>query len=418
MTAARGGACTRAGARLLAALTFCIPALVLLGHKMMVPLLAILTLILLVRRPRRLTETLRHHRSLAIGLAALVMLGIGLVPLSLTPGKSLSLSFSLLLLGVCVLTLLGACIHTRDSRRILWALAAGLALAAVFFLFERLADYPWLRALQAAKEREFSPALYNRGATGAVLFLFPAVACAWREGRHQRIAAVVLAGLVTAQVLLADSAAAQAALAVGVIVSVLVALGGRHLLRALGWLLALTVLASPWLVGLVPKNPESWVVAGRPLPLSWQHRLQIWSFTAERIAERPLVGFGPDTARAMGEYYGDVEILFLTSPDQPPSPQRATPIPLHPHNGALQLWLEYGAGGALLGAWILAILTARIAADPRRWWQALAGGQLAAAVTISMSAYGLWQMAWLAIVAVAATFMVLATQGAGQKPYR
>jgi O-antigen ligase len=71
-------------------------------------------------------------------------------------------------------------------------------------------------------------------------------------------------------------------------------------------------------------------------------------------------------------------------------------LPLHPHNAPLQLWLELGAPGAMLGALIAADLWCRLAAArwPRNYTTA-AAGSLAAASAACLGTYGIWQEWWL-----------------------
>ena len=77
--------------------------------------------------------------------------------------------------------------------------------------------------------------------------------------------------------------------------------------------------------------------------ISAGHRLLIWSFAGDRIAERPVTGWGLDSSRA------------IPGGDDPIRP-RETWMPLHPHNAALQVWLELGAPGAALFALLAAIV--------------------------------------------------------------
>ena len=63
--------------------------------------------------------------------------------------------------------------------------------------------------------------------------------------------------------------------------------------------------------------------------LSAGHRLWIWSFAGDRIAERPLTGWGLDASRS------------IPGGKDPIRPGE-TWLPLHPHNASLQLWLELG----------------------------------------------------------------------------
>src|SRR6185295_2346039 len=116
----------------------------------------------------------------------------------------------------------------------------------------------------------------------------------------------------------------------------------------------------------------------------------IWRFVSERIAERPVLGWGLNSSRAI--------------PGGKDGPMPGTELlPLHPHNAYLQVWLELGAvGSGIVGAMLaLMIFTMR-----RRFtdWseQGLALGALTAALTCGAVGYGLLQGWWLS------TFIVLA----------
>jgi O-antigen ligase len=117
--------------------------------------------------------------------------------------------------------------------------------------------------------------------------------------------------------------------------------------------------------------------------ISAGHRLLIWSFAGDRIAERPLTGWGLDSSRA------------IPGGDEPIRPGE-TWMPLHPHNAALQVWLELGAPGAVLFALLVATIWGTLA---RVEWPGLfaaaAGGSLTIAFVGCFATYGIWQEWWL-----------------------
>ncbi len=81
-------------------------------------------------------------------------------------------------------------------------------------------------------------------------------------------------------------------------------------------------------------------------------RLEIWDFIADKIHENPWTGFGIDTTRIIHfdypmVYYWDTSIL-------------------HPHNGALQLWIEFGVFGALLAITLFTTLFLSIRHMPHK----------------------------------------------------
>ncbi len=131
-------------------------------------------------------------------------------------------------------------------------------------------------------------------------------------------------------------------------------------------------------------------VLHRHVPASWDARLDIWAFVSSLIAERPLRGWGLDASRAFG-----------------------SAIPLHPHNAAIQIWLELGAlGAALAGAligWIGSALTATSRVNPSL--AAAGAGSLTAYLVIGSLSFGVWQEWWLALGGLAVGCVVLVGRG-------
>jgi O-antigen ligase len=119
----------------------------------------------------------------------------------------------------------------------------------------------------------------------------------------------------------------------------------------------------------------------RYAPASTDARLDIWRLVSERVLQQPLRGWGLDASRLL-----------------PP------PVQLHPHNGALQIWFELGAHGAVLTAliwWALFDLLAR-AARADRVGAAAAAAAPSAYLVIGALSFGVWQEWWLGLGAVAA----------------
>jgi len=182
-----------------------------------------------------------------------------------------------------------------------------------------------------------------------------------------------------------DSNAALLAAACGlatVLLGVAMAATGRP--AALRMILGAAIVLGFALMPLLPNwGPFHDRFTARSLSVSIWHRAEIWSFAADRIAERPLRGWGLGSARAIP---GGDEFIA-------PGANR---LPLHPHNGVLQLWLELGALGAAFGA-AGALLVARRAAapglDPSTAILLSAG--LAAALAVLLTGYGIWQGWWM-----------------------
>jgi len=179
----------------------------------------------------------------------------------------------------------------------------------------------------------------------------------------------------------------------------------RLMPKLVGAGVAVLILLMPLLVAFIPQIPSA------SLPPSAVHRLVIWDFAAARIAEKPLSGWGLEASRAMpgGRAQPDaatLDRLNITAPAQREFLvlPHVEVMPLHPHNGALQLWLELGGIGALIGA---ALMLALGFAASRSAAPAVGAGMLASAAVTGMLSFGLWQAWWVASLLLATVALVL-----------
>lgn len=137
------------------------------------------------------------------------------------------------------------------------------------------------------------------------------------------------------------------------------------------------ILAAP----LIASAPQFDALAQRrDVSVSVYHRAAIWSFAAEKILEKPAFGWGLHASRTMPE--GKVQFA-----------PGAEFLPLHPHNAALQFWLELGLVGAVAAAAAILALGRRIQGD--RATRAALAGTLLAAFAVGSVGYGIWQGWWM-----------------------
>ncbi len=165
-------------------------------------------------------------------------------------------------------------------------------------------------------------------------------------------------------------------------------------LTGLGVFIAVSLLFFPFVVAAIePAGPSF-----RPsLPLSWDWRLEAWTFSRELIGEKPLTGWGMDAARSFNDTT-ELDGMIVER------------IPLHPHSASLQLWLETGVIGVLLAAGAVlgfATATARRLRSQPVMAAGAAAGMAAVAVFASVS-YGLWQEWLWAVAFTVALAIVLA----------
>jgi O-antigen ligase len=205
-----------------------------------------------------------------------------------------------------------------------------------------------------------------------------------------------------------SSASAILAAIVGLIVFLAARWRGGPVIRLLAGAMALWLIAAPLVLGAGASGAWEARVVPKLEPAD-VHRLLIWEFTIDRITERPLLGWGLDSARRIpggkqnlndairdrfdGAEYGYLRRVFANGVFEA--------LPLHPHSLALQIWLELGAAGALLAAAFIWFALGAAAAAPSRYYRASLAGTAAAGFVIANLSYGAWQSWWVAALILA-----------------
>jgi O-antigen ligase len=391
----------------LGAAAFAAPVIGVFAPLGLAPLLALTAVAAMVVGRVRGEAWLTFPRGFAAVLAAVVVWG--LVTLLWAPQPRLAavkLGELALLLSAAVLVLGSAMnLDGAQQKRIERWLVIGFALTLALLCIELAAGFP-LRRL----ERSDWPSLhhmmlsFDRGVTVLAILAWPAARALWRRSS---VAAIVLWLATVALVAVFPSATAKVALALGLIGFLGARLAPRAAAGVLTAIVVLIIVAAPFAAARIPPSEilqQQWpfnveqTTAGKSAVRSGQHRLLIWQFTAERIADKPLFGWGFNASRRLPG--GDVVVIG-----------GLPALPLHPHNAALQWWVELGAIGAALGAAIVLLAggALRRVPDPRS--AAIGVALFASSATIGCMSFGVWQSWWIAALALAAAFQVTTTRG-------
>ncbi len=277
-------------------------------------------------------------------------------------------------------------------RRALWALALGVIVISALLLVEGIEGGRVYEALSEMVRQHWPPDLARRNAArgcyGVAVLFWPVAALLWRRSTGAVMALFAVAAI-GAAMLGVDSPVLALLLGLGAFAAV--SQFGRWGIWACLIAVVVYFVAAPFPFLALGAG------AGEALPsdigkISWHARLDIWRFAAQRVAERPVLGWGLDSSRAW--------------PDQ---------IPMHPHDAAIQLWLETGIAGVTLGALFFAWLFSRISAveTQDRGAAAVMAATAAAYLTIGAVSFGVWQEWWLAlgVVAIAACVMLARWRG-------
>jgi O-antigen ligase len=387
----------------LALTAFLAPPLSVFAPLGLAPLLAVAAVALVAVGPRRILAAARPYAGLAAIFAAISAWGALSALWSPIPGHSLFEAVRFLAIAAAGLAVSAGAASLSDdaARRVGYALVAGLALAALVLQVE-LHSGEAIGRLIGIIPRDAGPSIthYDRGFTVLALLCWPAAASlvARRHWLAVALLALTVAATVGASISHASILALPAALLFG-------ALAWRLPRIAAAGLLAATLLLAVAFPLVAPggKTIES---IHRTVPVlreSAIHRLAIWRFASDRIAERPLLGWGMDSSRAIPGGKTPVDVVF---------PQlyitlKAQAMPLHPHDAALQWRLELGLPGAALILLLLGTVLWRAASRELPGWRRMIVFAFAAAAwTMAMLSFGTWQAWWLSALWLGAALLV------------
>jgi O-antigen ligase len=271
-----------------------------------------------------------------------------------------------------------------EGRRMALAVFAwGMAGLGALLTLEALSGALIYRSVREAIGDPIRPDLAARnvaqGAYVLAVLCAPAALAAIRSGAPKWLGLVMLAGVVAASVAFdADAPVLALLLAAGAGALCLRWPSAGPIVLAAGTVVFF--LAAPSVVVLA-KATGVYQALEAAAPLSWSQRMGYWSHAVRWIGDHPFRGWGIEASR-----------MF------------APGIKLHPHNAALQVWLELGLVGAACASafWGAILLRQRRAAADL----GVAAGVAAAVVYLVFAAvsFGVWQEWWVCLGGVAAAF--------------
>jgi O-antigen ligase len=288
-----------------------------------------LRLIAMAMRDRRAFTFDNQLSTLALMFMVLCWAGVGW---SVAPTQTLAgakqitgvLPISLL----CLTTLRAVPLSTTE--RLLWPLSAAFLLGTTVLLSDRIDGYHLLHLVDG---KSVWPTKYNRGIDYSLLMLLPTLGFALARAR--RMAAVMLLLAAVLMVAAGVNTTARVALPLAAILILLGFAAPRLAVWLLGAGTAAMALLLPFLLRLVTRyRPE----IAPHVKLSGVERLEIWDYISAHVLERPIAGWGLWTSR-----------LLPASPEEMAHFVKATGSGIYPHNQWLELWVETGLPGVLIG---------------------------------------------------------------------
>lgn len=341
---------------------------------------------------RRINPALATALAGVAGWAALSLLWA----LDPPQGARTALALALTLLGGMLLLASSPMLLAGQSRRLAVILGIGVALAILYAVAERFTPgltplvYPALRGKPPGDLLYLKMIRLSRGLSVLALVSVPAALALGHHGFRGGALALALAS--AAIIVSGNTLAAKLGLSVAWLMALVAWYRPKTSFRLLAALMVLAALAAP-LARFLPApqvTADHWTL----VPASAHHRLTIWRFTAERIWEHPLMGWGLDASRSIPG--GDDEVIIIRH-DLGDARIPEAQLPLHPHSMPLQWWLELGGVGVVSTLAALLLVCGRLSrlAPPTA---APAAGAMGAAFIVSSVSFGAWQSWWLGMM--------------------
>ncbi|MDO8902789.1 MAG: O-antigen ligase family protein [Phenylobacterium sp.] len=266
-----------------------------------------------------------------------------------------------------------------DLRRAMTVLMGGMSGLSVVIIIEAVTGAILYQAVREAIGDPIRPDLAVRNVAQGVFVLAvlwgPAALAAVRLGWWQL--AVLMAAAIAAGALGLAADAPLIALAAASAAGAAVYRWPILAPRILGAGAAVFFLATPLIIWVM-RAQGAYGALQEQVSLSWSMRMDYWSYAVDWISDKPLRGWGLDASRMFGPG-----------------------IKLHPHDAALQIWLELGVIGAAAATVLWVTIFHRL---ERRAADLGAAAGTAAAVsylTFAAVSFGVWQEWWLALGALA-----------------
>jgi O-antigen ligase len=381
------------------------------SHKATAPLFIAIGAIALVRHV--LIDQRSSSFTVRIGLilAALPFWGLASTMWSLTPERSFQAAWLLAGFALFLVSILSVADKSGQVERtqIQSSLLAGMGIGVVLMLIEALFDMPLMRVARELFGLDASFIMIWKlkpAMTICVILFWPALVVLHRMSIIHWSFILAMAAVVLVTAALVGSAAAILGMVFGGVVFLLILRCHRVVRSLISLIVVVGVMGAPWIMALLP-DPRVSMRGIDILPNSAIHRLVIWRVVIDHIHQRPWLGHGLDTTRSLYSQ-NSARLIELAEPTSKGMAGFVSePIPLHPHNMILQVWVELGAIGAciMLGA-ILGVLYVLAHARIGDIGRAAGYGLCTTAFIIAAVSYGAWQGWWLSVLGLSAAIFV------------
>ncbi|MCE7998724.1 MAG: O-antigen ligase family protein [Rhodobiaceae bacterium] len=289
-------------------------------------------------------------------------------------GKLAMFSFSALMIWTCAQ-------QGKLLRPLKTVLVGAMGFAIMFGLMEGLTD-GWFFLLTHELTSAEAKLAANRPLVVLALMIWPVMLILVSRAGGPVMALFLLATLVAS--FTTDSQSSQ----LGLLAGSLVFVAARVFPRAVGWgclvVGIVAILGMPFFFALVDLRDavgQSKLAVFTILP-----RLELWGFVGTKIIEVFPFGYGLEAGRSIS--IAEMKQTYFIGDSMH-----------HPHNGVLQIWLEFGLLGAIAAALLWAALLKRII-DLDGWSSTTSLAGAVCFLTIASVSHGVWQSWWVSALAL------------------
>lgn len=310
-------------------------------------------------------------RSLPWGVVVLAFVGMGLLGSEAPRRALIPVAQNLVAYPVAALIILAALrgLPTASLRLVWKALALTVPFAVFLIAFEGQSGM-LLNSIIGRFDGSGTPPAYELDRGTVLVTLYAWVLISGPDFRDYPVRRLLLLLSGAGLIWFTTSQSAMVGLYCGILVYLVHDLAPRLFARLIRAGTLIVFMAMPFiaagLIAFFGYDNNVWPDA------SLGQRLEIWGFATTHILDHPWVGYGLEAMRVLAPIHG------------------------HTHNGALQLWLDLGMGGAVLAGLLLNLLLRRADALPP-FLAKTAHAAFAGWAVVFCVGYGIWQAWWMAL---------------------
>jgi len=313
-------------------------------------------------------------------------------------------------------------ISSEHAARVSEAVLIGVALAAGYLAVEILAGQPIRRfflslfpVLQPSPKHmvtadgwvtQLNLYTLNRNLGLLNLMLWPTllIARSYFSMSIGRIVGLGLLSVAAVGIFSSEHESSMLALAVGCLVFVGMTFATSTMRKVV---LALWVAATLLVVPFADIAHDAGLHQAGWLPQTARNRIILWSVTADRLQQAPILGIGIDSTKPLDEE-------AAASAPREPGDAYAQRTGRHAHNIFMQTWYELGAAGAFL-LLIVGIAALRVLSRLPEIQQPFAYAGFVSAMVIASFTWGMWQPWFMCAFGLWAVLWLIALDAARRK---